>query len=66
MIKKISDKFHEILGGWAFFFGSVMADAFDARMNEIDEEHQAAMQKEEEEVMGLIDKANKKVDSGVN
>ncbi len=67
MIKKLTDKVHEFIGGWAWFVGSCMADAFIERMDEIDAEHQAEMNAEEQEVIGLMDKSMlKKSDPGAN
>lgn len=33
--KKLSDKAHEFIGSWAYFVGSIMADAFQERLDEI-------------------------------
>lgn len=44
--KVLSEKIHEVVGSWAWFVGSVMADAFEARMNAIEE-------KMEEEMNGI-------------
>jgi hypothetical protein len=33
--KKLSDAAHEFIGSWAYFAGSIMADAFQERLDEI-------------------------------
>ncbi len=53
MIKKVTDKIEKFLGGWAFYLGSVMADGFETRMQEIAEEEEAKMNAEEEEASKL-------------
>lgn len=54
-MKKIRDKFYDILGTWAWYVGSVMADAFESRMEEIALEAEAEMDKAEEEANKLPD-----------
>lgn len=46
MVKKLSDKIHQFVGEWAWFVGSVMADAFEARMQEIAEQEEATAENE--------------------
>lgn len=46
MLKKISDAVHQFVGGWAYFFGSVMADGFEDRMQEIAEEEETTAENE--------------------
>lgn len=41
--KVISEKIHDFVGSWAWFVGSVMADAFENRMNQIEEELEEQM-----------------------
>jgi hypothetical protein len=52
MFKKLSDKVHEFVGSWAWFFGSVMADSFYERLYDL--EHG----EEEEESQSSEDKHN--------
>lgn len=36
VFKKLSDKVHEFVGSWAWFFGSVMADSFYERLHDLE------------------------------
>lgn len=47
MLKKINDKFYDILGSWAWYVGSVMAEAFENRMEEIAAEEEKRQAEEE-------------------
>jgi hypothetical protein len=33
--KKLSDAAHEFIGSWAYFAGSIMADSFQERLDEL-------------------------------
>lgn len=59
MIKKLSQKITDYIGGWAYFFGSVMAQGFDDAMEEMGKRDQALLDAAQEE-------KNKLPDIGVN
>lgn len=46
MFKKLSDKIHQFVGGWGYFFGSCMADGFEDRMQQIVEEEETTAENE--------------------
>lgn len=50
VLNKVKEKSLSFIGDIAFFFGSVMADGFEHRMQEIAEEEEKRMAKEEAEV----------------
>jgi hypothetical protein len=44
LTEKLSNKVHDFVGSWAYFFGAIMADGFQERMDQIhDQECEACI-----------------------